>query len=61
MDVAAMQEIFGRTIDQGGPSFPAGDGSTVYQIVAVPAERTIWLKGTGYSGWETIPLALLFR
>lgn len=59
IDAAAMQEIFGKTIDQGGPTFP--NGNTNYQIVAVPAERTIWLKATGYSGWEKIALGPLFR
>ena len=59
IDAAAMQEIFGKTIDQGGPTFPSG--GTNYQIVAVPAERTVWLKATGYSGWEKIALGPLFR
>jgi hypothetical protein len=59
IDAAAMQEIFGKTIDQGGPTFP--NGKTNYQIVAVPAERTVWLKATGYSGWEKIALGPLFR
>lgn len=58
INAEAMRKIFDTTIDRGGPSFP--DMTTVYQIVAVPAERTIWLKGTSYSGWVEIPLAPLF-
>lgn len=58
-DAVAMKEIFGKTIDQGGPTFP--NGNTNYQIVAIPAERTIWLKATEYSGWEKIVLGRLFR
>lgn len=58
IDAKAMMAIFDKTIDQGGPSFPGG--KTVHQIVAVPAELTIWLKATGYSGWEKIMLGPLF-
>lgn len=59
IDAVAMQEIFGKTIDQGGPT--RTEGHTNYHIVAVPAERTIWLKATEYSGWEKIVLGPLFR
>ena len=58
IDAKAMMDIFDKTIDQGGPSFPGG--KTVHQIVAVPSERTIWLKATDYSDWEKIMLGSLF-
>jgi hypothetical protein len=56
-----MMQIFDTTIPAGGPTFPDDRPvETYYQMVAVPAERTIWLKARGYSGWEGIALGPLF-
>jgi len=57
MNANVMMEIFDRTIEEGGPTFEDG---TRYQIVAQPAQCTLWLKARGYSGWERMDLKPLF-
>lgn len=57
IDVARMQQIFDTSFDDGGPTF---SDYTVYQVVAAPADRTIWLKTPGLSGWEKVDLGALF-
>jgi hypothetical protein len=52
-----MMKIFDTTFPDGGATFPE---YTVYQVVAVPADLTIWLKAHDYSGWERIELKQLF-
>jgi hypothetical protein len=52
-----MMQIFDTTFSDGGPTFPE---YTVYQVVVVPVEQTIWLKARDYSGWERIELKPLF-
>ena len=32
---------------------------TVYQVIAVPETRTIWLHACEYADWEDVPLASL--
>jgi hypothetical protein len=53
-----FQSIFDTTIEQGGPIF-TGE-RTVHQIMAVPAERTMWFKVNDYSGWEQIMFGPFF-
>lgn len=53
-----MMQIFDKTIEEGGPTFSE---ATRYQIVAVPADLTLWLKARGYSGWEKIGLGPLLE
>ena len=57
IDAAQMMRIFDTVFSDGGPTFAE---YTVYQVVAVPAEQTIWLKALDYSGWEKIDLRPLF-
>ena len=52
-----MQAYLEVPMEQGG-AYHAG---TVVQVVAVPAERTIWMRGCDYSGWEQVPLAGFFN
>lgn len=59
INVDVMKQIFGTTISQGGPTWD--DGRTSHQVIAVPAQKTLWVKATGYSGWERIQLATLFK
>ena len=42
---------------EDGGAYHAG---TVLQVVALPAELTIWIRGCDYSDWERVPLALYF-
>ena len=49
--------LYRTTGEGGGATFPE---YTIYQVVAVPADLTIWLKAHDYSGWERIELKQLF-
>ncbi len=51
-----MMKILDLGLEQGG----ATAGGTIYQVVALPSERTIWLKAPGVQDWTEIPLASLF-
>ncbi len=57
-----MMEIFDTEIP-GGATFPAENypAKTYHQVVTVPADKTIWLKARGYSGWTKIELGHFFR
>jgi hypothetical protein len=57
IDAKKMTQIFDTTYSDCGATFPE---YTVYQVVAVPAEQTIWVKERDYSGWEKIELKPLF-
>lgn len=48
----SMQQYLEVPVEEGG----AYHGGTVLQVVAVPAERTIWMRGCDYSDWEKVPL-----
>ncbi|MBR1368983.1 hypothetical protein RJ53_05490 [Methanocalculus chunghsingensis] len=51
-----MMQLLEIPIEEGGATF----GGTVYQVVAVPETRTIWLRAIDHADWEEIPLAPLF-
>lgn len=56
-----MMEIFDKTIQNGGATFPdEGNLRTVYSVVAQPSANKIWLKYRTYSGWEEIDLNKYF-
>jgi len=57
IDALKMRKIFDTTFSDGGPTFPE---YTVYQVVAIPAEQTIWVKARDYSDWKRIELEPLF-
>lgn len=52
----SMQKYLEVPVEDGG-AFHAG---TVLQVVAVPADRTIWIRGCDYSDWEMVHLADYF-
>lgn len=52
-----MQEYLMVPMEEGG-AYHAG---TVYQVVAVPETRTIWLHACEYADWEEISLASLLK
>ncbi len=54
--VDTMMKLMDIPVDDGG----AVHGGTVYQVIAVPGTRTVWLRGLGYSDWEKVLLASLF-
>jgi len=57
IDAAKMKQIFDTEFSAGGPTFSE---YTIYQVVAVPAQQTIWVKTLDYSGWEKVELGPLF-
>jgi hypothetical protein len=44
------------TFEDGGAVIPA----TVYQVVAVPEDLCLWIRGYEYSDWQVIYLKALF-
>lgn len=51
-----MMRIIETPIEDGG----AADALTVYQLVAVPESRTIWLRVIGGSDWTAVDLGSFF-
>ena len=57
-----MMEIMELPMDQGGPAWPEGaQWQTVYQVISVPAERTLWVRVPRWQEWEPVELEGLFR
>lgn len=56
-DAAKMMQVMDKTITEGGVTQPA---ETIYQIVAVPRDRTLWLKAPTHFDWQKIDLRALF-
>lgn len=52
-----MMQFLEVPIEEGG----AYHDGTVLQVVAVPASKTIWIRGCDYGDWEEIPLADLLQ
>ncbi len=52
INVPVMKDILDTTMEHGG----ATNEGTIYQIVADPRDRTIWLKAPGTFDWQEIPL-----
>ena len=56
-----MMELMDVPMDRGGATWPAtARYRTLYQIVAVPEERRLWLKVPGYQDWTSLSLKPLF-
>lgn len=55
-DAAVMCAALDRRIEDGGVT----DELTVYQLVAVPERRALWIKVTGASEWTEIDLGSFF-
>lgn len=61
MNPTAMMKIMDTPMTQGGATWPLkGDIRTVYQIVAVPENRVLWVKVPGFQDWEQLKLKALF-
>ncbi|MDO8840992.1 C45 family peptidase [Methanocalculus sp.] len=52
-----MKDFLGVPMESGG----AWHDGTVYQVIAVPESRTVWLHAIDYADWEEVPLAELLR
>lgn len=56
VDAEAMMKIIETRLEDGG----AANDYTVYQLVAMPASRTIWLKTVSQTEWTEFSLAPFF-
>ena len=56
LDSEAMMDLVSIPVRDGGALNPR----TVLQVVAVPADRVIWIRGVGFSGFRRVDLAPLF-
>lgn len=54
IDDKKMMEIFDTVIENGGATHPEG---TIFQIVAIPGELTMWLKAPGTFDWTEVDLS----
>jgi hypothetical protein len=52
-----MKKIMDVDIKDGG----AAHAGTIFQVVAAPADRKIWVKVPGHVEWTEVPLEPLFR
>lgn len=50
-------DVFDTTIENGGATNPR---ETIYQIVAVPGNLTMWLKAPDNFDWTEVDLANIF-
>lgn len=55
LDAAAMRELMNIEYGDGGAVIPAA----VYQVVAVPEDLCLWMRGYEYSDWQRIDLKAL--
>lgn len=56
INVPVMKSILDVSYEAGG----AKVAGTVYQLIAVPETRRLWMRGIGYSDWVEIDLTALF-
>lgn len=56
LDVEGMKRLMDVPVEEGG----AMHAGTVFQVIAQPETRTIWLRGVEFSDWEKVDLASLF-
>jgi len=57
LGVASMKTLMGLDVKHGG----AVHNGTVVQVIAVPADLTLWIRGYDYSDWQQVSLSGLFR
>jgi hypothetical protein len=56
LNVEKMKQILGKSIGEGG----ATNDGTIFQIIAVPSDLTMWLKAPGNFDWQRVDLDKLF-
>jgi hypothetical protein len=56
-NVDAMKQVLAVPLDQGGAT---SREDTIYQIIALPAARQLWLKEVGFQDWILLDLNKLF-
>ena len=55
-NVVVMKQLMSLDAAHGG----AVHNGTVLQVIAVPADLMLWIRGYNYSDWQQIDLSLLF-
>ncbi len=56
-----MMKILDTPMAGGGATWPLEGGiRTVYQIIAVPEDRALWVKVPGFQDWTGVDLKMLF-
>lgn len=61
LNAESMKALLDIPMDKGGATWPQeGSIRTVYQVVAVPGERLLWVKVPGYQDWTDVDLKDLF-
>jgi hypothetical protein len=56
LDINGMKRLMGIEIQDGG----AVHRGTVYQVIALPSQLTLWIRALDYSDWQEIDLRDLF-
>ena len=60
-DAAVMMKVLDTPMDKGGATWPLEGGiRTVYQIVAEPESRALWVNVPGFQDWTPVDLSALF-
>ncbi|MCX6768348.1 MAG: hypothetical protein NTY83_00675, partial [Candidatus Micrarchaeota archaeon] len=57
MDVEKYKEFLSVRLEDGG----ALTSGTNFQMIAIPADRIMWIKGISYSDWSEVDLKPLFE
>lgn len=61
IDASVMKQILDTPMSEGGATWPLEGGiRTVYQIIAVPENRSFWIKVPGFQDWTPAPVNVLF-
>lgn len=62
IDAQTMMDILDTPMDKGGATWPdKGNIRTIYQIMVIPRDRSIWVKIPGYQDWTAINLQRFFQ
>jgi hypothetical protein len=56
IDVEKMKQILDKWIKDGG----ATNSGTIFQIIAIPSDLTMWLKAPGNFDWQKVDLNKIF-
>jgi hypothetical protein len=58
INASVMMAIYDTLKENGGATWPDG---TLFQFVAVPEQKTIWVKAPGFEDWREVDLGALYE
>ena len=61
MNVDKVKQIMATPLNESDGSGGVFVNGTIYQVVAVPATLTIWLRAPNHFDWQKIELGRVFR